>query len=208
MRVHNFYSDILRSITYFFDNIVADNLVNLIQKTQKSLMKELPKTVEIFDEESDNLIGTDKQFNNLSTVNLSVVRLMDYIVQDEFAGSMQKIISSMAEQIMSVNIELQDHLRLLVYNLENRDLKTDEFKDYLDNEIKSAESNFKVNCIPTGNTRFVFTVLTPVWVTCIVSVCKILLILSSKPTTIFPSPVAFIVKLFNLTRFVQLKTNP
>jgi len=125
-----------------FDNIVADNLVNLIQKTQKSLIKELPKNVEIFDEESDNLIGTDKQFNSLTTVNLAVVRLMDFIVQDEFAGKMQKIISSMAEQIMAVNIELQDHLRLLVYNIENRNISIEEFKKYLDDEIKSLENNY------------------------------------------------------------------
>jgi DNA replication protein DnaC len=125
-----------------FDNIVADNLVNLIQKTQKSLIKELPKNVEIFDEESDNLIGTDKQFNSLTTVNLAVVRLMDFIVQDEFAGKMQKIISSMAEQIMTVNIELQDHLRLLVYNIENREINVDEFKDYLASEIKALEENY------------------------------------------------------------------
>ncbi|RLD44674.1 MAG: hypothetical protein DRI86_06925, partial [Bacteroidetes bacterium] len=115
----------------------------LIQKTQKSLIKELPKNVEIFDEESDNLIGTDKQFSSLTTVNLAVVRLMDFIVQDEFTAKMQKIISSMAEQVMTVNIELQDHLRLLVYNIESRDIRTEEFKEYLANEIKSLEDNYK-----------------------------------------------------------------
>jgi len=125
-----------------FDNSAADNLMNLLSKTQKSLMKELPKTVEIFDEESDNLIGTEKQYENLTTVNLSVVRLMDYILQDEFSSSMQNIVSNMVELILSVNIELQDHRRLLVYNIENKSVEVDEFQDYLKKEIESLESKY------------------------------------------------------------------
>ncbi len=135
----NFEADKL-AIT--FDNIVADNIMNLIQKTQKSLIKELPDNFEILDEESENLIGTDKQFGTLTTVNLAVVRLMNFILQDEFSAYMQRIITNMAESILTLKIELTDHLRLLAFNIENREKNDSSFKEYLDSQIKSIENDY------------------------------------------------------------------
>ncbi len=123
-----------------FDKIAADNLVNLILKTQKAFMKNLPKSIEIFTEESDNLIGTEQQYDDLKSVNLSVVRLMDYLIQDEYSSKLQAILTELPDKIIEQNNKLHDHLRLITYNIENRDVNNDDFATYIQNEIQSLEN--------------------------------------------------------------------
>lgn len=124
-----------------FDQNSAKSLINMLNKTQKSILKSLPDTIEIFSEESDNVIGTDKQYGDLDTVKISVIRLIDFIIQDEFTNKIEQVISDLPEQITQQSHYLQDHLRFLSYSIENKNSIGKEFHTFIDDEITTIEKN-------------------------------------------------------------------
>ena len=129
-----------------FDQGSAKSLISLLNRTHKNILKALPDSVEIFSEESENMMGTDKQFEDLSTVNISVTRLIDFIIQDEFTGRIQAIISDLPEQISTKAHFIQDHLRFMTYCVANKSSVDGDFDVFLENEINTiAKSNEQNN---------------------------------------------------------------
>lgn len=121
------------------DKVRTDNMVRLIQRNHKNLLKNLPKEVLIFTEESDNLIGSEKQFGDLETVNVSVVRLLDYLVQDEFINMIKLIVSELTDEIYDRNQKLFDRLRILNFHVANEDLDTKDLIEIFEEEIALLE---------------------------------------------------------------------
>ncbi len=128
-----------------FNQGSADSLINLLYRTQKNILKPLPETIEIFSEESDNLIGTEKQFGELETIRISVIRLIDFMIQNEFTSRIQEVISKLPEQISERSHYLQDHLRFISYSIDNKDTINKDFSTFIDDEIKTIENNNELN---------------------------------------------------------------
>jgi amino acid transporter len=134
------------SVNVLLDKISADNLVRLIKRNHKNLLNNLPKEVVILSNQSDNLIGTDKQFDDLETVNVSVVRLMDYIIQDEFINIIQTALFNLSEEIIDKNQKIFDRARILKFQIGNNELDSkaaikllEEEIDYVKTEIANGQ---------------------------------------------------------------------
>ncbi|MCK5846839.1 MAG: amino acid permease [Bacteroidales bacterium] len=132
-------------ISVNFDQNSAKGLINLLNRSQKNILKLLPESIEILSEESENMIGTNKQYQELDTINISVTRLIDFIIQDEFTSKIRDIIFDLPEKISSQSHYLQDHMRYMTYCIENKDSVEEDFDIFLDNEIKTIENNNKQN---------------------------------------------------------------
>ena len=128
-----------------FDQSSAKSLINLIDRSQKNILELLPDSMEIFSEESENMIGTKKQFNDLEIINISVTRLIDFIIQDEFINKISTIISSLPEQITTKSHFLLDHLRYMSYCVEHKETVEEDFRTFINNEISKIENNNNTN---------------------------------------------------------------
>lgn len=122
-----------------FDSIKATGLINFSLKSQVSMMKYFPQNILIFNEESTNLVGTDQQFETLETVNLSVSKVINYLLQDEFNKKLGELILSIPDQIMVLNYKLQEHLRQLQYYIESNKKSKEDFSIFIENDIKRIE---------------------------------------------------------------------
>lgn len=119
-----------------FDKVAGDNMVRLIQRNHNKILINLPKEVVVFTEQSHNLIGSDRQFDDLETVNVSFLRLIDYLVQDEFINKIQIIISEMAEEVYEKNQKLFDKLRILIFHISNEDIDHNTIVSLIEEQIK------------------------------------------------------------------------
>ena len=128
-----------------FDQGSAKSLTSLLNRTHKNILKSLPDSIEIFSEESENLMGTDKQYDELTTVNISVTRLIDFIIQDEFTGRIQTIISDLPEQIATQSHYLQDHLRFMSYCVSNKSSVEGDFSTFLSKEVETIQNSNTTN---------------------------------------------------------------
>ncbi len=110
----------IESLSISFDKMRADNVENMIRRTEKTLLQTLPKEISIFTDEASNYLGSEKQFQELETVKLSVIRLIDYLIQDEYTSKLQLILANLPDEILDRNLKLQDHVRLRRFSIDNK----------------------------------------------------------------------------------------
>ncbi len=122
------------------DKITTDNILRLLKRNHKSLLKTLPKDIVVFNEESVNLIGSEKQYDELETVDISIVRLMDYMVQDEFLNKVNSIISELPDDIYERNQKLYDRIRVLSLQIANKGIESSDLLQDIDKEISYLET--------------------------------------------------------------------
>ncbi len=123
------------SINTLLDKITAENLLRLIKSNHKNLLYNLPKEISVLSPQSDNLIGTDKQFDDLETVNLSVSRFMDYIIRDEFINVIQVILFDLSDEVIDKTQKLIDRSRILKFQLLNKDIDYKSAVSLIEEEI-------------------------------------------------------------------------
>ena len=126
----------------------SERLINLSIRRLKSATNNFPESVELFTEESDNLLGT-KQYTELETMKISATSLLDYMIQNKFNGSIKAILDEIPSKSAEYENHLIDQYRLTSYSLSSGDIESIVSEDMeLDSEnlammIESQIKNLK-----------------------------------------------------------------
>jgi amino acid transporter len=126
----------------------SERLINLSIRRLKTATNNFPETIELFTEESDNLLGT-KQFTDLETMKISATSLLDYMIQNNFNGSIKAILDEIPSKSAEYENHLIDQYRLTSYSLSSGDFESIVSEDMeLDSEnlammIESQIKNLK-----------------------------------------------------------------
>lgn len=119
----------------------AEELINKSQKRLKKWLEILPNELEIFDEESFNIL-TSNQFDAISSIKISVKQMMDFMIEKEFMLPIQKVLDEIPTQITYFNKALHDHIRLIEYTItHDNDILPDETEN---NHIQEKVEETKV----------------------------------------------------------------
>ncbi len=126
----DFNIDIQKGIDYNY----AERLINLSVRRLKTATNNFPESIELFTEESDNLLGT-RQYTEIDTMRVSATALLDYIVQNSFNGRIKSILDEIPNKSLDYQNHLVDQYRLTSYSLN--------YKDSENREPEDAEQNSK-----------------------------------------------------------------
>jgi amino acid transporter/archaellum biogenesis ATPase FlaH len=100
------------------DQNFADRMINMNLRRLKSAVSHFPESIELFTEESDNMLGTN-QYGELETIQISVTALLDYMIQNNFNGNIKAILDEVPNKIMDYQNQLLDQYRLTTYSFED-----------------------------------------------------------------------------------------
>jgi len=122
----------------------SERLINLSIRRLKTATDNFPETIELFTEESDNLLGT-KQYTDLETMKISAISLLDYMVQNNFNGSIKAILDEIPSKSAQYENHLIDQYRLTSYSLNSGDYESlaDEEEQDSDSLLMMIESQIK-----------------------------------------------------------------
>jgi amino acid transporter len=98
------------------DQSYSERLINLSIRRLKNATQHFPENIELFTEESDNLMGTN-QYSDLETMKISATALLDYMIQNHFNGSIKTILDEIPLKSAEYQNHLIDQYRLTSYSL-------------------------------------------------------------------------------------------
>ena len=122
-----------------------DKVIDRAFRNIKTIMGQVPESVEIFSEESINEI-TNEQWNELELVKIPVFRLVDYFVQNELIAPLVSSSSQLVKDIHSSLTRIEDAARLI--SLSSQDdadhQMDDDFSSFGDIQLFLEEQNERI----------------------------------------------------------------
>ena len=107
------------------DQNYSERLINLSIRRLKNATQHFPESIELFTEESDNLMGTN-QYSDLETMKISATALLDYMIQNHFNGSIKTILDEIPLKSAEYQNHLIDQYRLTSYSLNASDIENNQ----------------------------------------------------------------------------------
>ncbi|MCD4793452.1 MAG: hypothetical protein K8R54_09480 [Bacteroidales bacterium] len=98
----------------------------------KYLIEKFPKKINLLSNDSYNDI-IEKQFSEVNTVEINVSSFIEYIIQTKFNAPLTKLAEELPEDIIDIENNTQNILRLVTFSLFDSERKT------VDNEINTTE---------------------------------------------------------------------
>ena len=125
-----------------YSKILIGTILKMIKKTSSVF----PETIDVFSEQAYNDFNSG-QFSKAETINISVIRFLDYLIQIEFVEPLQKIISELPEKLKLIDDRIHDTFRMISFSIQLND--EDEIIEFAKKEentksvIADLQNNFK-----------------------------------------------------------------
>ncbi len=122
-------------IEYYLQNF--NEILDTAFDNLKLSVKRFPDTIHLLSEQSYSNLRLN-QSNKVEVLSIAAVRLVDYIIQDELIDPLHKIIDDLPSQIIEIQSEIQNIIRVITFNLYDEDGNIN--KKYLKENIEIIET--------------------------------------------------------------------
>lgn len=93
-----------------------NKVLDTVFENVKLITKRFPESVNLLGEDGYNNL-TNNEYQNKDVINIAAERMIDYIIQDELIDPLHKIIEALPAQVIEIQSEIQNVIRVIDFNL-------------------------------------------------------------------------------------------